>query len=143
MCPYFLPVQYYGVHGCHIGPEFLGVKSLLEEINVSVALLMRATVDNQKSLIHIENEVATSALKHVDVKMKFVRDTSSKGIVKPEDVSTKEMIAELLTKSLPAPRFVDLQEMMELNWMRCRGRIVGSRCVDDTAPVGESGIGEE
>ena len=48
------------------------------------------------------------------MKMKFVRDTSSKGIVKPEYFATKEMITDLLTKSVPAPRVAELREMMGL-----------------------------
>ena len=46
--------------------------------------------------------------------MTFVRDTSSKGIVKFEYIATNEMIAKLLTKSVPAPRVADLREMMGL-----------------------------
>ena len=48
------------------------------------------------------------------MKMKFVRDASLKGIVKPEYVAIKEMIADLLTKSVPAPRVAKLREMMGL-----------------------------
>ena len=77
--------------------ELLGVKNLLKEMNVSVSLPMRMMVDNQAAIKKIENEATSSAQKHVDVKMKFVRDTSSKGIVKPENVATKEMIVDLLT----------------------------------------------
>ena len=46
--------------------------------------------------------------------MKFLRDTSSKDIVNPEYIATNEMIADLLTKSVPAPKVADLREMMGL-----------------------------
>ena len=46
--------------------------------------------------------------------MKFVRNTSSKRIVKPEYFATSEIIADLLTKSVPAPNVAELREMMGL-----------------------------
>ena len=94
--------------------ELLGIKNLLREIDVSVKLPMQMMVDNQAAINRIDNEATSSAQKHVDVKMKFVRITSFKGIVKPEYIATNEMIADLLTKSVPAPRVADLREMMGL-----------------------------
>uniref|UniRef100_A0AAV1V1P5 Polyprotein n=1 Tax=Peronospora matthiolae TaxID=2874970 RepID=A0AAV1V1P5_9STRA len=65
--------------------ELMGVKNLLQEMNVSVELPMQMMVDNQAAIIKpIDNEATSSAQKHVDVEMEFVGDTSSKGIVKPE-----------------------------------------------------------
>ena len=48
------------------------------------------------------------------VKLKFIRDTSEKGMVQPEYVCTKEILADVLTKSLPAPRMVELREKIGL-----------------------------
>ena len=81
-----------------------GVKNILQVLNVSVKLPMQMIVDNQAAIKQIDNEVTSSAHKHVEVKMKFVRKTSSKGIVKPEYITTSETIADLLTKSVPVPR---------------------------------------
>uniref|UniRef100_A0AAV1VL30 Polyprotein n=1 Tax=Peronospora matthiolae TaxID=2874970 RepID=A0AAV1VL30_9STRA len=94
--------------------ELLGVKNCFREMNVSVKLPIQMMVDNQAAIKQIYNEATSSAQKHVDVKMKFIRDTSSKSIVKPGYIATIEMIADLLTKSVPAPRGADLHEMMGL-----------------------------
>ncbi|POM60031.1 mitochondrial protein, partial [Phytophthora palmivora] len=67
--------------------EALGIRNLLEEIGMA---------------------------KHVDVKLKFVRDESSRGIVKPEYVDTKAQLADIFTKSLAAPRMAELREMLGL-----------------------------
>uniref|UniRef100_A0AAV1UHE8 Polyprotein n=1 Tax=Peronospora matthiolae TaxID=2874970 RepID=A0AAV1UHE8_9STRA len=84
--------------------ELLGVKKLLRQMNVSVKLTMQMMVDNQAAIKQIDNDATSSAQKHVDVKLKFVRDESFKVIVKPEYIATNEMIADRLTKSVPAPR---------------------------------------
>ena len=64
--------------------EILGVKMLLEDMNVSVELPMLIMVDNRAAIKQIKNAETLSAQKHVDVKIKFVRDTTSKGIENSE-----------------------------------------------------------
>ncbi|KAG2761559.1 hypothetical protein PC129_g5710 [Phytophthora cactorum] len=55
----------------------------------------------------------TSA-KHVDIRVKFICDFARKGIVKPEYVESRSMMADLLTKALPAPRMAELREIFNL-----------------------------
>ena len=94
--------------------EILGLKSLLREINVSLKFPMQVILYNQDTIKQIANVATSSAQKHGDVKMKFVRGTRSKGIVKLEYIATNEKIADLLTQSVPSPVVADLREMMEL-----------------------------
>ena len=70
---------------------------------------MEIHIDNQAAIKQIENEATSSSMKHVDVKMKFVRDTSAQGAVKSTYVETKEMLADILTKSMPNPRILELR----------------------------------
>jgi hypothetical protein len=92
------------------GKELLGIRNLLTEIGVQVALPMTMKMDNQAAIKQVQNEATSSAAKHVDVKLKFIRDESDKGVVKPEYVETAKMLADVFTKSLPAPRLAELRK---------------------------------
>ena len=46
-------------------------------------------------------------MKHVDAKLKFLRDYAKKKTIKPANESTKTMDEDLLMKVLPAPRIKD------------------------------------
>ena len=70
--------------------------------------------DNQAAIKQIENETTSSSVKHVDVKLKFVRDTSEKGNVKPMYARTKEILEDKLTKRMPGPRLLKLREKIVL-----------------------------
>ncbi|POM59010.1 Hypothetical protein PHPALM_36259 [Phytophthora palmivora] len=94
--------------------EALGIRNLLEEIGLSVALPVRVMIDNQAAIKQVENEATSSVAKHVDVKLKYVWDESCRGIVKPEYVDTKAQLADIFTKSLAAPRIAELREMLSL-----------------------------
>ena len=78
--------------------ELLGVCNLLEEVGVHVELPMSAYVDNQTALKQLADEAMSTAQKHVDGKVKFVRDAVERGIVNPTYVATEEMLANVLTK---------------------------------------------
>ena len=75
---------------------------------------MRMLIDNQAAIKQIANEATSSSQKHVDVKINLIRDTSEKGMVKPEYMCTKEMLADVITKILPAPRMMALREEIGL-----------------------------
>lgn len=94
--------------------EMLGVKELLTEISVKVALPMTIKIDNQAAIKQVENEASNSSSKHVDVKHKFVTGASKDGIIKAVYVGSNKNVADLLTKALPAPRVCDLRGALGL-----------------------------
>jgi hypothetical protein len=89
--------------------EALGLRELVQEFGFRVELPMPLWIDNQAGIKQIENESSSSESKHVDVKLKFIRDFAAKRVLKPQYLATSDMIADLLTKALPAPRLVDLR----------------------------------
>ena len=62
--------------------------------------------DNQGALSLARNPLHSAQSKHIDVLYHFVRERVAMGELSVEYVSTAEMVADLLTKPLPAPRFV-------------------------------------
>ena len=61
-------------------------------------------MDNQAAISQLENEESSTRAKHINIKIKFIKDYAKKGIVKPTYVSTKAMAADLLTKASNAVR---------------------------------------
>ncbi|GMF15396.1 unnamed protein product [Phytophthora fragariaefolia] len=91
------------------GQELLGLKELLSEIAMQLKLPLTLFMDGQAAIKQIENETSSGRSKHVDIRLKFLRDYTAKKIVGPTYIGTEDMIADLLTKPLPAPRILTLR----------------------------------
>ncbi|KAJ0394051.1 hypothetical protein ATCC90586_009235 [Pythium insidiosum] len=61
-------------------------------------------VGAQATIKQIQNEATSSRQKHVDVKLKFLRDYYSKKIVRPTFIESAQMKADMLTKWMPRLR---------------------------------------
>lgn len=72
-------------------------------------------IDNQAAIKQLQNETSASSSKHVDIKLKFIKDYTKKGKMRPEHVATGDMVADLLPKTLSAPRIAELREQIGLN----------------------------
>ncbi|CAH0487690.1 unnamed protein product [Peronospora farinosa] len=73
-------------------------------------------MDNQAAIKQVENEANSSQAKHVDVRLKFIIDYYKKSTIKPTYVNTHDMLADMLTKSLPAPRLQALRTIVGLKF---------------------------
>ncbi|GMF32010.1 unnamed protein product [Phytophthora fragariaefolia] len=71
-------------------------------------------IDNQAALKQITSEASSGRAKHVDIKIKFLRDYAERGVVLPTYVGTADMLADLLTKALPGERVLQLREKIGL-----------------------------
>ncbi|GMF15834.1 unnamed protein product [Phytophthora fragariaefolia] len=69
---------------------------------------VRMHVDNQAAIKQYESEDSMASAKHVDIHIKFVCDFARKGIVKTNYVESRLMMADPITKALPAPRMSEL-----------------------------------
>lgn len=61
---------------------------------------------------YVKSSAASS--KHVDVKLKLVKDYAKKGTVKPVHVTNGDTVADLLTRVLNAPRIMKLRKQIGL-----------------------------
>ena len=50
----------------------------------------------------------------MDIRFKFICGYAKDGIVAPKFVKSQDMMADIMTKSLPAPRTEELRAMFEL-----------------------------
>ncbi|GMF45393.1 unnamed protein product [Phytophthora fragariaefolia] len=96
------------------GQELLGIRELMNELDVGVELPMRMLIDNQAAIMQIERESSSAKAKHVGVRLKFMRDYTAKGIVVPKYVASGAMLADLMTKALPVLRIRELRKAVGL-----------------------------
>lgn len=60
--------------------------------------------DNQSCIKSISNQGTNSRLKHIDIKIKQLRQTIKDNGIQISYVPSSEQIADIMTKILPAPR---------------------------------------
>ena len=66
------------------------------------------------SIEQVENEASSSQANHVDVRLWFIGGYDRKGVLRPIHVTTHDMLADILTKPISAPRITDLREAIGL-----------------------------
>ena len=84
--------------------ERLGTKELLWELKLRVRESMPMWINNQAAINHLESEKIFSCSKHVDLRFKFIWHHAQEEIVVPRFLNLQDMIADMLTKALPATR---------------------------------------
>ena len=94
--------------------ELLGTKELLCELKLQVREPMPMWIDNQAAIKQLESEKSTSSAKHVYIRFKFICHHTQEGTVVPRFVRSEDMVVDILTKSLPAPRMEELRAMLKL-----------------------------
>jgi hypothetical protein len=70
--------------------------------------------DNEGAIKLSENPEFHKKTKHIDLAYHFNRDTITQGLVKLHWISTKEQIADILTKNIPYPQFKYLIDKVKL-----------------------------
>lgn len=97
-----------------MGQELLGIRELLNELDVAFVEPLVLKVDNQAALKQLEGERASSKAKHIDVRIKFIVHHTRRGVLKAEYCDSEHVPANLLTKVLPAPRLSELRTLVGL-----------------------------
>ncbi|KAJ0489574.1 putative RNA-directed DNA polymerase [Helianthus annuus] len=91
--------------------EALWLKGLISELGIVVDTAM-VKCDNLGAIQLSKHQVFHERSKHISVKLHFIRDVINSKEVTVEYVDTEENAADMLTKSLPGPKFVSfLQEL--------------------------------
>lgn len=80
------------------------IRRLLEDFNRPISTSTNIFEDNQSCLKLIKEEKLSGRSKHIDVRYYFVKDYIEKGFVDCTYCPTENMVADLLTKPLPASR---------------------------------------
>ena len=70
--------------------------------------------DSQGAILMTKNPVGDKAMKHIEIRYHFVREQAEKATLLLKYCNTKEMLADLLTKSLNRGQF---------EYLRCKLRM--------------------
>jgi len=89
--------------------EVLWLRGLLKELGLSCRSGSVVYGDNQAALSASSNGVKSERTKHVDVKYHFITETVEGGDVKLKWVPTQQQEADIFTKPLHAPVFLQLR----------------------------------
>ena len=85
---------------------------LLNQIKVKIELPITIFEDNQGTIKLAENPVFHKRTKHIDTRIHFVRNLIENNIINVEYCPTKDMVADILTKSLHYPAFNYLRQFI-------------------------------
>lgn len=92
----------------------LWVQALLRDLSVHLSSAPVLWCDNLGATYLTSNPVMHSRTKHVDVNYHFVRDRVAFHSLRVSFVSSKDQLADLLTKPLSIPRFTSLRASLSL-----------------------------
>lgn len=89
--------------------EVMWMKNVLSEMRFPVSTPAIVYEDNQACIKFAEDPGRYhKRTKHIDIRYHVSRDAVREGIIELCYCSTSEMLADLLTKALPSPRFNNL-----------------------------------
>lgn len=99
------------IAACESAKEILWLQQLLLDLGESFEYVT-LYVDNQSAIKLINNPVYHKRTKHIDVKYNFIREKVELGIIQINYISSKDQLADILTKSLPTQAFTYLRDQI-------------------------------
>ena len=90
--------------------ETLAFSYAVEEMGLEFELPFIMEVDNEAARIFAEGNGMRTKMKHIDCRQEFVKTLRDKDILKCIHIDTKINLADLFTKILPGPRFIELRD---------------------------------
>ena len=88
--------------------ELRWICSLLSKLGVNLPVAPVVYCDNVGATYLCANPIFHSRMKHVALDYHFVRGNIQSGVLQVSHISTKDQLADALTKPLARPRFVEL-----------------------------------
>ena len=92
--------------------EAVWLRQLYNSIGQQSSTPLTIRVDNTSADAIANNSKSSKRVKHMDIKYHFVREAIADKAIATSYCSTECMLADILTKSLPRPRFMTLRDML-------------------------------
>jgi hypothetical protein len=94
------------------GKEIAWMRNILSEFGYGVQEPSTLKMDNQSAITVSKNPEHHGRMKHLDLRLYWLRDKVEHGMLNPDFIPTGEMIADCLTKCVPAPKVRFCREQM-------------------------------
>jgi len=88
------------------------LRKLLQEFGFPQTTPLKIYEDNQGCIAMSKNPVNHERTKHIDIKYHFIREKVEDKAIEVEYLQTEDMIADILTKSMPRDRHEKLCDKM-------------------------------
>jgi len=88
------------------------MRNILSEFGYGAQQASTLKMDNQSAISVSKNPEHHGQMKHLDLRSYWLRDKVENGMICPDFIPTLEMIADCLTKSVPAPKVRFCREQM-------------------------------
>ena len=100
------------ISATHCACQAVWLKRILKELHHDTCKPTVIYCDNVSAIKLSKNPVLHGRSKHIDVRFHFLRDLTKEGIVELVQCSTREQIADILTKPLKLETFLKLRDML-------------------------------
>ena len=94
--------------------EMLWLQNLFTELSFDVSAPSRLHIDNLSVLSVAKNPEHHGRMKHLDLRFYWLRDEVAKGSISISHLDIDSMPADILTKSLPKPKVLEMVKMLGL-----------------------------
>lgn len=91
--------------GANCAQDMLFAMRVLESVGLKVQKPMKLFIDNKGAVDYVNNWTTTGRMRHISVKLSFLRELKEEGLLEVLWCSTDDMTADLFTKNLPGPAF--------------------------------------
>ena len=94
--------------------EAIWLRNLLTELGYKFSTPSTLFVDNNSAIAVAKNPEKFSRVKHIDLRLYWLKEKVGEGIVHPVHCPTADMPADLLTKALASAKVSHLRQLMGL-----------------------------
>lgn len=94
--------------------EAIWIKSVLNSIYIELSEPIVIFEDNNSCISIANNPTNHKKSKHIDIKYHFTREQINKNVIQLKHISTGNQLADMFTKAIPTPKFLELREKLYL-----------------------------
>ena len=95
---------------CQASKESVWMMDFLRNLGISMREPLTVNADNQGSIALAKNPVFHDRSKHIDIQYHFTRDLVKHKKIHLQYIPTENMLADILTKSLPRAQHAHLSQ---------------------------------
>ncbi|PKU80918.1 Retrovirus-related Pol polyprotein from transposon TNT 1-94 [Dendrobium catenatum] len=97
-----------------LAADVIWIRRILTDFGIPQDVPTDIFCDNTSAIALANNHVFHARTKHIEIDHRFLRDHIQQGTIRILPISTKDQIADILTKSLSTPRFHELRSKLKV-----------------------------